>query len=76
MSNNVLDNSSLFSLLYKMRKKIILVSFLSAVFAAIASLFITNKYKSEVILFPTMNLSTGKALLNEYNDFLEIGEEE
>lgn len=76
MSNNILDNSSLFSLLYKWRKKIIIVSFLTAVIAAIASLFITNKYKSEVILFPTMNLSTGKALLNEYNDFLEIGEEE
>ena len=76
MSNNILDNSSLFSLLYKWRKKIIIVSFLAAVIAAIASLFITNKYKSEVILFPTMNLSTGKALLNEYNDFLEIGKEE
>jgi capsular polysaccharide biosynthesis protein len=48
----------------------------AAIISAIASLFITNKYKSEVILFPTMNLSTGKALLNEYNDFLKIGEEE
>lgn len=76
MSNKILDNSSLFFLLYRWRKKIIIISFIAAVIAAIASLFITNKYKSEVILFPTMNLSTGKALLNEYNDFLEIGEEE
>ena len=76
MSNTTLDNTSLFTLIYKWRKKIILVSFVAAIIAAVSSLFITNKYKSEVILFPTMNLSTGKALLNEYNDFLEIGEEE
>ena len=76
MSNTILDNSSLFTLVYKSRKKIILVSFVAAIIAAVVSLFIPNKYKSEVILFPTMNLSTGKALLNEYNDFLEIGEEE
>jgi len=76
MSNTILNNTSLFTLVYKWRKKIILVSFVAAIIAAVGSLFITNKYKSEVILFPTMNLSAGKALLNEYNDFLEIGEEE
>ena len=76
MSNTILDNTSLFTLVYNWRKKIILVSFVAAIIAAVVSLFITNKYKSEVILFPTMNLSAGKALLNEYNDFLEIGEEE
>ena len=76
MSNIILDNTSIFVLLYRWRKKIIMVSFVAAVIAAVVSLFIPNKYESEVILFPTMNLSTGKALLNEYNDFLEIGEEE
>jgi len=76
MSNTILDNTSLFALFYRWRKKIIIVSFVASVIAAIVSLFIPNKYESEVILFPTMNLSTGKALLNEYNDFLEIGEEE
>ena len=76
MSNTILDNTSLFALFYRWRKKIIMVSFVAAVIAAVVSLFIPNKYESEVILFPTMNLSTGKALLNEYNDFLEIGEEE
>ena len=69
MSNTILDNTSLLTLVYKWRKKIILVSFVAAIIAAVVSLFIPNKYKSEVILFPTMNLSTGKALLNEYNDF-------
>ena len=76
MSNKILDNTSLFALLYRWRKKIIMISFVATVIAAVVSLFIPNKYESEVILFPTMNLSTGKALLNEYNDFLEIGEEE
>ena len=75
-NNNFLDNTSLFTLLYKWRKKIITISFAAAIIAAVVSLFITNKYKSDVILFPTMNLSTGKALLNEYSDFLEIGEEQ
>ena len=75
-NNNFLDNTSLFVLLYKWRKKILTISFVAAIIASVVSLFITNKYKSDVILFPTMNLSTGKALLNEYNDFLEIGEEE
>ncbi|HIE73722.1 MAG TPA: hypothetical protein EYQ06_05575 [Flavobacteriales bacterium] len=75
-NNNFLDNTSLFVLLYKWRKKILTISFVAAIIASVVSLFITNKYKSDVILFPTMNLSTGKALLNEYNDFLEIGEED
>ena len=75
-NNNFLDNTSLFALLYKWRKKIITISFAAAIIAAVVSLFIINKYKSDVILFPTMNLSTGKALLNEYSDFLEIGEEQ
>jgi len=75
-NNNFLDNTSLFALLYKWRKKIITISFAAAIIAAVVSLFIINKYKSDVILFPTMNLSTGKALLNENNDFLEIGEED
>ena len=74
MKNNILDNTSLFVLVYRWRKKILLVSFVAGIIAACMTLFINDKYKSEVILFPTMNLSTGKALLNEYNDFLEIGE--
>lgn len=76
MKNNILDNTSLFVLVYRWRKKILLVSFVAGIIAACMTLFINDKYKSEVILFPTMNLSTGKALLNEYNDFLEIGEEQ
>jgi len=76
MSNTILDNTSLFELLYRWRKKIIIVSFIAAVIAAVISLFIPNKYESEVILFPTMNFSTGKALLSDHVNFLEIGEEE
>ncbi|SVC56083.1 uncharacterized protein METZ01_LOCUS308937, partial [marine metagenome] len=45
MSNTILDNTSLFTLTYKWRRKIIMVSFIAAVIAAVVSLFITNKYK-------------------------------
>ena len=76
MKNNILDNTSLFELVYRWRKKILLVSCVAAIITAFMTLLINDKYKSEVILFPTMNLSTGKALLNEYNDFLKIGEEQ
>ena len=77
MSNTIFDNTSLFALFFKWRKKIIIASFLAAVIAVVISLFIPNKYKSEVVLFPTMNPSSGKALLHSYNStFLEIGEEE
>ena len=76
MSNSILDNTSFFALLFRWRKKIIIVSFIAAVIAVVVSLFIPNKYESEVIIFPTMNLSTGKALLNDNVNFLEIGEEE
>jgi len=76
MNNTILDNTSLFALFYRWRKKIILVSFIATVIAVVFSLFIPNKYESEVILFPTMNLSTGKALLSDNVNFLEIGSEE
>ena len=35
MSNTILDNTSLFTLVYKWRKKIILVSFVAAIIAAV-----------------------------------------
>ena len=73
--NNFLDNMPLIALLYKWRKKIITISFTAAVCAAIISLFIPNTYKSGAIIFPTINLSSGKALLHEKDDFLDFGKE-
>ena len=73
--NNFLDNMPLIALLYKWRKQIISISFAAAVCAAIISLFIPNIYKSGAIIFPTINLSSGKALLHEKDDFLDFGKE-
>jgi len=73
--NNFLDNMPLIALLYKWRKKIITISFAAAVCAAIISLFMPNIYKSGAIIFPTINLSSGKALLHEKDDFLDFGKE-
>lgn len=74
MSKDILDNSSVFVLFYKWRKKIAIVTLIAAVIAAIVSLFIPNKYQSEVILFPTKHISSGHALFYEHSDFMEIGE--
>ena len=73
--NNFLDNIPLIALLYKWGKKIITISFAAAVCAAIISLFMPNIYKSGSIIFPTINLSSGKALLHEKDDFLDFGKE-
>ena len=73
--NNFLDNMPLIALLYKWRKQIISISFAAAVCAAIISLFIPNTYKSGAIIFPTINLSSGKALLHAKDDFLSFGQE-
>ncbi len=76
MNNTILDNTSLFALLYRWRKKIIMISFVAAVIAAFVSLLIPNKYESEVILFPAKHISTGHALFYEHGDFMEMGEDE
>lgn len=73
--NNFLDNMPLIALLYKWRKKIITISFAAAVCATIISLYMPNIYKSGAIIFPTINLSSGKALLHEKDDFLDFGKE-
>jgi len=73
--NNFLDNMPLIALLYKWKKKIITISFAAAVCATIISLYMPNIYKSGAIIFPTINLSSGKALLHEKDDFLDFGKE-
>lgn len=76
------DSTNFIIFLYQWRKPLIIISliaFVSAIFFS-STLFITPKYKSTVIMFPTSSNSISKALLSENpsadQDVLQFGEEE
>ena len=77
------DSTNLIGFLYIKRKPIFLMTLLAIIVSAIgsSSLFITPKYKSTLIMFPTTTSSISKALLATNNvqgkyDITEFGEEE
>lgn len=76
------NSSNFFLFLYKWRKVlfiVLLVSLVSSIFFS-SEVFITPKFKSTVIMFPTSTNSISKALLSDASgskqDILEFGEEE
>ncbi len=76
-------NSTNFILfIWKWKKPIVIVAILAIVLSAIFSstLFITPKFKSKVVLFPTSTNAISKALLSDNyamkTDILEFGEDE
>ena len=80
--NNNFNSTSFLLFLYKW-KKLLLIIGLVAIGASIlfsSSFFITPKYKSTVIMFPTSTNSISKALMTDNNgskqDILEFGAEE
>lgn len=79
---NLFDSSNLVVYIYKWRKPIIINCVLAVVLSAVFSgpYFITPKYKSEVVMFPTTTSSVSKALLAEQpggtEDIMEFGKEE
>ncbi len=76
------NSSNFFLFLFKWRKLLVLIACIASLASYFFSspLFITPKYKSVVIMFPTSTSSISKALLSESfgmkQDILEIGEEE
>jgi len=79
--NNVaLDSENLVVFFYKWRKPLLILSLAAMVISAFVSLLIQDKYKSSVILYPTVTNSISKALIAEnYNgkdDILKFGEKE
>jgi len=76
------DSSNLVVFLFAWRKPIIIVSFIAFLASVIFSspFFITPKFKSSVILYPTSTNSVSKALLSNTfggkEDILEFGEDE
>ncbi|MCC7231658.1 MAG: hypothetical protein IT242_01835 [Bacteroidia bacterium] len=77
-----LESTSIFVLLLRWRKPVIICVLLTAIAAVIFSgpYFITPKYKSTVVFFPASTNSVSKALMDdnttEKQDILAFGEEE
>ena len=78
--NAEFDSSNFFVFLLRWRKPLILVSLVAAVFSAVVSLMIDEKYLSTTIFFPANNKSLSKAVMTEdaqgKNDISSFGEEE
>jgi len=77
---NNLNQENLFDFFYKWRKPLLILSIAALVISSISSLFIKDKYKSSVILYPTTTSSISKALIAENysakDDILKFGEKE
>ena len=81
-SGNLFDSTNLILFLWKKRKPIIIATAIALVASVIFSseFFIKPKFKSSVIMFPTMNSGISNALLRENafekENILQFGEEE
>jgi capsular polysaccharide biosynthesis protein len=80
ISGNTYSTVDLLKFLLKNLKLIILVTAIGAVISIIASLVITPKFKSVVVIYPASTSSVSKALLTDMTmspkDILKFGEEE
>lgn len=77
--NNAFDTFHLLFFLWKKRKPIIIISVLAAIISIIVSLSIEEKYKSEVIVFPTSGGSISDDLLATKlikKEIMKLGEDE
>ena len=74
------DSINLVEFIYKWKKQLAILVFLSIIISIIISLLIDEKYKSTVILFPASSASVSESLLAEHSastkDILKFGEEE
>ena len=76
------DSSNLLLFIYRWRKPLIIVTIAAALLSAVfsAPMFITPKFESTVIMFPTSTASISKSLLSKNSaskeDLLAFGEEE
>lgn len=70
------SSGSLVQFLYRWWRQLVTLCIIAFVFSSVASLMITDKYKSTVILFPATTNSISKALISGANDVLVFGQEE
>jgi len=82
MENRIFSSVSLIVFLYKWKRELIIVAVASILLSTIFSMpfFIKPKYKSKVIMFPTLTNSLSKAILSDNpgskQNILEYGDEE
>lgn len=72
------DSMDLAVYIWKKKIPLLIITFITGVVSIIASLIITPRFKSSVVMFPAIQASISKSLLlNEYQwNFQAIGEEE
>jgi uncharacterized protein involved in exopolysaccharide biosynthesis len=79
-SEGYFDSTSLVEFFWRWRKPLILIGLASVLVSSAIALYIKEKYKSTVIMFPVQSNSISKALLTEdvtgKQDILQFGEEE
>ncbi len=79
-NNTDLNSENLVVFFYKWRKPLLILSAIALIVSTIVSFLIQEKFKSSVILYPTVTSSISKALIAEnYNgkdDILKFGEKE
>jgi uncharacterized protein involved in exopolysaccharide biosynthesis len=72
------DSMDLAVYIWKRKIPLLIITFIAAVVSIVASLLITPRFKSTVVMFPTIQASISKSLLlNDYQwNFQAVGEEE
>ena len=72
------DSMDLAVYIWKKKIPLLIITFIAGVVSIIASLMITPRFKSSVVMFPAIQASVSKSLLmNEYQwNFQDVGEEE
>jgi len=75
------DGSSILSFAIRRYKLLLVITLIAAVVSALASLTIHNRYKSEIVMFPTSQVSISRSIIEENygtskGDLMGIGEQE
>jgi len=72
------DSMDLAVYIWKKKIPLLIITFIAGIISIIASLMITPRFKSSVVMFPAIQASISKSLLmNEYQwNFQDVGEEE
>ncbi len=78
-SEHIFNNKKIIGVLFRNKRIIFLVSFISAIIMSIVSLLLPDYYESEVIIYPASSSSISQSLLEKNvksRDILKFGEEE
>jgi uncharacterized protein involved in exopolysaccharide biosynthesis len=78
--NFSLNSTDFFSYVWSKRKTLLYVTLIAAIFSAIISFFITPKFKSSIVMYPSTSASISKTMLSDniysMDDNLKFGTEQ